>query len=354
LARLGRAIDEFADATEKQLDTADATQGEYQQLGTRDALTGLGNRQHFDQLVELEAARGKRYRLPESLILFEIDHITAIRSAHGVPAAESLLVDVAHRIQSQLRETDELTLYGEGQFAVITPCTPLATAHRVAGKLMQAVRERPFDTVGLVTLSAGVSQLLPGERARSWAARTERLLEDAKQQGRNRVCSYADELGAETSDYMAWGEHYATGIPQIDADHAQLFRLAAHLVNLPADIHREDYLRHLDAFIVVLRQHFHDEEQLLHEQACPPQELKVHASLHQALISQTVELRRRLMTGETPLELVGDFIVRRITIGHLVNADLPLFSSLRPSAIMPVAHAARPSLRVKLQRAILG
>lgn len=355
LANLAQAIDEFASATEKRLDAADATQGEYEQMATRDALTGIGNRQHFDQQVELEAARGKRYRIPESLILFELDHFNAVGLAHGQPAVSALLVEVTQRIQNQLRETDSMTLYGEGQVAVITPCTPLPTAHQVAESLLHAVSDKHFEGVGLVTLSAGVAQLLPGERAKHWVARSERLLEDAKQQGRNRVCSYAEDQKTSATDYLNWGEHLSTGIPQIDAEHEDLFRLAGVLLKLPADTHLESTLHHLDTFVICLKQHFHNEEEILLELGCPAQDVKSHASHHQALVNQAEELRRRLIAGAANFEQVNDFIVRRITVGHLVNADLPLFSALTPSSIMPVAsNVARPSLRVKLQRAILG
>jgi hypothetical protein len=67
-----------------------------------------------------------------------------------------------------------------------------------------------------------------------------------------------------------------------------------------------------------------------------------------------MELRRRLLAAEIGRAEIADFIVRRIAIGHVVGADLPLFSSLTTSSTMPVAGQERPSLRVKLQRAFLG
>jgi hypothetical protein len=59
-----------------------------------------------------------------------------------------------------------------------------------------------------------------------------------------------------------------------------------------------------------------------------------------------------LVEGHIAIFEVSDFIVRHVAIGHLVAQDLPLFASLRPSALQPVAPPERPSLRIRLQRAM--
>jgi len=205
-----------------------------------------------------------------------------------------------------------------------------------------------------VTISAGIAQLLPGERAKHWVARADRFLYQAKQTGRNRVCSHTETTQGNPPFVLVWGEQFMTGQPQIDAEHSEVFRLANEIVLLQADTPSEVCVERLDALLSHLTHHFRSEETLLLDLGCPEHEVRTHAIDHQGLVTQAMDLRRRLLAGEVGLSELGDFIVRRIAVGHLVSADLPLFASLTTSSTMPIGDGGHPSLRVKLQRAFLG
>jgi len=354
LKRVGDAVDLYADANAQRLNDAESTQSELEELVTRDRLTGIGNRLHFDQQIELEAARGKRYRVPVSVVLIDVDHFKRINDTFGHSVGDSILIDVTRRISSQLRDTDTIARWGGEEFAIIAPCTPMPGAESLAEKLRIAVAELPFDVVGTVTISAGVAQLLPGERARHWVARADRFLYQAKQLGRNRVCAHAESSYGSTPFILVWGEQFMTGNPKVDAEHADIFRLSNELVLLQPDTPLGQLVERLDALLKHITAHFQSEEGVLKELGCAEHEIRIHSTNHQGLLTQAVELRRRLLAGEIGLSELGDFIVRRIAVGHLVGADLPLFASIRPSATMPVEGTSTPSIRVKLQRALLG
>ena len=83
-------------------------------------------------------------------------------------------------------------------------------------------------------------------------------------------------------------------------------------------------------------------------------EVDSHASLHLGLLAQAKELRCRLADGQVAPFDVSDFVVRHVAIGHLVSHDLPLFAALQPEVTLPTSPIERPSLRLRLQRAIRG
>jgi diguanylate cyclase (GGDEF)-like protein/hemerythrin-like metal-binding protein len=354
LVRVGKAVDEYADKVSRRLNDAEIVHTELEHLVTRDRLTGLGNRQHFEQQIELEAARGKRYHVPVSLILIDVDHFKRINDTYGHSVGDSVLIDITRRIASQLRDTDTISRWGGEEFAVIAPCTPMLGAEIIAEKLRKIVAESPFEAVGHVTISAGVAQLLPGERARHWVARADRFLYQAKESGRNRICSNAESGQHKTPFILVWGEQFHTGQSNIDKEHAEIFRLANEVVLLHEDAPLEVSIERLDALLSHLALHFRTEESALFDLGCPEHEVRAHAGEHQGLITQAIDLRRRLLAKEIGRAELVDFIIRRIAIGHVVGADLPMFASLTTSTTMAIPHGDRPSIRVKLQRAFLS
>jgi hemerythrin-like metal-binding protein len=147
------------------------------------------------------------------------------------------------------------------------------------------------------------------------------------------------------------GEQFLTSIPQVDEEHAEMFRLANALLLLEPDSPRDNVLVCLDALLLHLVRHCDTEEQLLSTMGCSVVDL--HAAEHRGLIAQANALRSQLADGRADTLTVSDFIFRRVAVGHLVSSDLPLFASLsKPSGVVTIANAERPSLRIRLQRAI--
>ncbi|MGC4070537.1 MAG: diguanylate cyclase [Polyangiaceae bacterium] len=344
------AMVQFARKLYRQLADAELAQTELEQLVSLDRLTGVGNRRHFEQQIELEAARGKRYRIPVSVALFDVDHFKRINDTFGHVIGDSVLVDITRRVTSQLRDTDSIARWGGEEFAVVAPCTPLAGAQVLAEKLRRVVAETPFDVVGTVTISVGVAQLLPGERAKHWVSRADRFLYQAKGLGRNRVCAHQETQRDSAQFVLVWGEQFVTGQPKVDAEHAELFRLANEIILLDREAPSSIVLERFDALVSELTAHFQSEETVLEELGCGDHDRRLHATNHQGLLSQALELRTRLCEGRMSLEEIADFIVRRIAIGHLVAMDLPLLHSLAASETR--VTISPPSLRIKLQRAL--
>jgi diguanylate cyclase len=350
LARAARAFNEMASRLEKDIGAYKSSQMELEHLVTTDRLTGVGNRRAFDQLTELEASMAKRYGVPVSLIMLDIDHFKRINDSYGHAIGDAVLIGIARRIGARLRDTDSIVRWGGEEFAVVTPCTLAYGAEVLAEAMRRVVEEEPFDIVGRVTISLGVAQLLRNETAAQWVSRTDRVLYEAKRSGRNCVRLLADP-STRSPFVLVWGDQFLTHLPQIDEEHAEMFRLANEVILLKPDGLRSDLLARMDALLAHLVRHCEFEEQLLVDMGCA--EVEQHAEQHRGLVAQATELRSQLAEGRADTRAVGDFIVRRVAIGHLVSSDLPLFASLsKPSGVMAIAGTERTSLRIRLQRAI--
>ncbi len=350
LPDVGAAFNEMATQVEHELRTLKTTQAELERLVATDRLTGVGNRRAFEQLTELEVAKSNRYGVPATLILFDVDNFKKINDNYGHAVGDSVLVRIVRRVTSRLRDTDSIARWGGEEFAVVTPCTPISGTYVVAEAIRRAVEEDPFLPVGQVTISLGIAQLLPHETADLWVARADRFLYEAKRQGRNRTCLSETEDERSRPFLLLWGEQFFTHVDCVDKEHAEIFRLANDLILLHPGSPLTEQLKHFDRLCEHLVIHFQSEEQVLRDMGCA--EVELHAAAHLGLLAQAKDLRRRLVEGQVAPFDLGDFVVRHVAIGHLVAQDLPLFASLRPSASQPITPSERPSLRIRLQRAI--
>ena len=339
LSPVGKSFDNMVEHVHGELSALQATQLELDRLVLTDRLTGLGNRRAFDQFVDREVAIVNRYGVPCSVIMFDVDHFKRINDAYGHSIGDQVLIGLARRISARLRDTDSIFRWGGEEFAIVTPCTPISGAQVLAESLRRAVAEQPFPTTGRVTISLGVAQLQLEETAAEWIARADRLLYDAKQQGRNCSRCSAEREDRSLPFILVWGEQFMTGNERIDTDHAEIFRLANELILLHPASNLDQTLARLDALLEHLGTHFATEEGILDSLGCV--NVKRHAQQHLGLLAQAHELRKGLIDGDLDPFDLGDFIVRRVAIGHLVHADLPLFASLKQSEVIPVARVAK-------------
>lgn len=160
-------------------------------LSVSDSLTGVFNRRRLDEKLKedfLELRRGGRNF---SLLMVDADHFKQINDTHGHQTGDEVLKRLAHLLADSTRATDFVARYGGEEFAVLMPDTESETdGVVVAEKIRRAVEEYRFPQVGRVTVSVGVSCSSPMDASETDIfRRADRALYQAKEQGRNRVCS---------------------------------------------------------------------------------------------------------------------------------------------------------------------
>lgn len=163
-----------------------------------DSLTGLPNRLAYNNRVEMEANRWKRYQAPLALVIWDIDHFKQINDNYGHKAGDKTLALVGQLLASNCRETDFVARYGGEEFVMLMPNTREDQALEVADTIREIIQHSGFHSNGEdinLTLSCGVSGFKQGDLHDDVFVRADQALYRSKQLGRNRCTLFADDLG---------------------------------------------------------------------------------------------------------------------------------------------------------------
>jgi diguanylate cyclase (GGDEF)-like protein len=186
--RIGRSILKFMTGENVEVHYHE----EIYRLMTVDGLTQAHNRRYFDDALEREFNRAKRYQRALSLLVMDIDHFKRVNDTHGHLAGDHLLRQIAWAIKQRVRTHDVFARTGGEEFAVILPEVGPDGARITAEKIRQVVEATPVrheQQVIPCTVSLGIATIQGDEgSAGDLYKRADELLYRAKESGRNRVC----------------------------------------------------------------------------------------------------------------------------------------------------------------------
>ena len=159
-----------------------------------DSLTALKNRRYFDQRLHEEIAHSRRYRLPLSLLLIDVDHFKVVNDTYGHQIGDEVLKNLSKVILEMVRDSDIVARYGGEEIAIITPNTEKAEAILLAERLRNIVQKSTLASIDAtqevvqITISIGVSTLnLVVMDKDALVEEADKALYEAKKLGRNRV-----------------------------------------------------------------------------------------------------------------------------------------------------------------------
>lgn len=153
-----------------------------------DSLTGLANRRSFDQHLETEIARTRRYARPFCLIMLDIDHFKTVNDTYGHSAGDEALKIVAGVLTESARTNDIIARIGGEEFALILTETEIEKALQVANRLRESVASTEIPNIGSITVSIGIAEYpLCAATASTLYKTVDEALYQAKEDGRNRV-----------------------------------------------------------------------------------------------------------------------------------------------------------------------
>ncbi|GIU25234.1 diguanylate cyclase [Shewanella schlegeliana] len=173
---------------------ANMTLGKYQRklelMASTDKLTGMANRQAFEEYFAKSLAQSVLESTPMSVLLLDIDHFKRVNDSHGHNIGDLVIQSLSQQLKAQLRSDDLLCRWGGEEFLILLPGCSLSQASEVAQKLRKQVEERLLTVNGCeinVTISCGVAECQTSEKTEELINRVDIALYQAKEQGRNRV-----------------------------------------------------------------------------------------------------------------------------------------------------------------------
>ena len=175
---------------EKRIQILEHELAETSHLIRHDQLTGVMNRRGLEETLAKEIARAGRHELPICISVLDIDDFKQLNDSQGHTAGDEALIHLTNVIRDTLRPQDTVARYGGEEFIIIFPETGLQEAAAAMSRLQRNLTRRFFlfqNQKMLITFSAGVAQLEPGEGRDSVIKRADEAMYTAKKSGKNRV-----------------------------------------------------------------------------------------------------------------------------------------------------------------------
>lgn len=160
-----------------------------------DSLTGLANRRAFDERLAEETERAHRHRRALSVMLVDVDRFKTINDRFGHAAGDGVLVNLADSLRAVMRGGDLLARIGGDEMAMILPDCSAEQAARVAQRMLDGLNGgSSLAHRHGVTLSTGVAGVGAEQTADDLLRCADQALYVAKDEGRNRVVSFDDDV----------------------------------------------------------------------------------------------------------------------------------------------------------------
>jgi diguanylate cyclase (GGDEF)-like protein len=146
------------------VDKVEVLAQEVYNLAVLDSLTGAYNRRYAEQRLITEIDRAQRYRLPLTVILFDLDDFKQVNDEYGHAAGDCVLKAFAERLSKSTRGSDIAARYGGDEFLTLLPeCQPDDVQYVL--KRLDGLKVQVGEAMRPISYSAGWADYLPGESA---------------------------------------------------------------------------------------------------------------------------------------------------------------------------------------------
>jgi hemerythrin-like metal-binding protein len=275
-----------------------------------------------------------------------------VNDTYGHSYGDIVLKEVAAVVDNHVRSSDIFARWGGEEFAILMPATTLQGAYIAAEKLRVAVEAIEHPVVGRVTASFGVVEYVKDEYTGSWFNRVDKALYIAKANGRNTVFAHESSVnigvgrgsdcdhdhdctgddgsrdGRNDIDVQVkikWQSEWTCGNEVIDKDHIELLRLGNILMESSYNIQvREKLIENANRFMNHVAKHFEKEETIL--KSIGYNQLDAHIAAHRQLNLKTLELIEKLKENKVDSQVLFQYLLNEVVIGHLVDEDTKFYS----------------------------
>ncbi|MDO8206812.1 MAG: bacteriohemerythrin [Gallionella sp.] len=280
----------------------------------------------FNDFLEKSLAQAKKLKRKLGLLLIDINGHETINGHFGHEAGDSMLVTMAERLRSAIRQSDMVAYFGDDTFAVI-----LIDPVNMASVVLESewIRESLTAPVHLkagVKVSIGVSIMIAVYPENS--TEFDRLLAvSSRAVSESQTCEQDisanfKELPHEYVDILTWmglSENHCVGIPDVDEQHKKLEMLINGLHEAIKNTPKNDR-QHAgalyDELTAFTELHFNTELRLMNEAGYP--QADAHNRAHKFLLDELRNLKKRIIEGN---ELHAFYFLMDWLVAHIANDD---------------------------------
>ncbi|MEH0886393.1 diguanylate cyclase AdrA [Enterobacter sp. UNJFSC 003] len=161
-----------------------------QLMSTRDGMTGVYNRRHWETLLRNEYEKCRRSHCQTTILLIDIDHFKSINDTWGHDVGDEAIIAITRQLQMSLRSCDSIGRFGGDEFAVIMSGTPAESAFTVMSRVHERLTTMPLPGAPSerLRISVGVASWRPQfTHYREWLKAADVALYKAKNAGRGRT-----------------------------------------------------------------------------------------------------------------------------------------------------------------------
>lgn len=164
-----------------------------EKIAMMDPLTGMPNRRHLEEHLELRASEARRYGWSYGVILFDIDDFKGINDTFGHDTGDVVIRNVAKTLDAATRYLDIVGRWGGDEFLAVVSHLAQGDLIQVAERARLLVEQTVFRTEPeaylprRVTISGGLATFREGESTADVLKRADERLYHSKALGRNRM-----------------------------------------------------------------------------------------------------------------------------------------------------------------------
>jgi diguanylate cyclase (GGDEF)-like protein len=160
----------------------------FSNLANEDPLTGIKNRRYFDEHIGTVLVPGKSF----SLMILDIDFFKDVNDSFGHLVGDEVLYQLCRRCSRALRARDLFCRLGGEEFVILVENKHPATGLEFAKRIFRVIATDPFATSKgnlAITVSIGCysAVVAPDDTPALWLETADKLLYQAKSNGRNRI-----------------------------------------------------------------------------------------------------------------------------------------------------------------------
>ncbi len=155
------------------------------QLATKDMLTGLCNRSHFNDSLHKLISMSLRNEHSFGLLVLDLDNFKQVNDRHGHQHGDEVLIQFASLLTGSLRDSDHAFRFGGDEFCCLLLDSDQKANEQVARRIQKSTAEHPLFKQHEVSTSVGATTFLDTDTQQTLFKRADMALYDAKNAGKN-------------------------------------------------------------------------------------------------------------------------------------------------------------------------